>query len=54
MFNNFSLSNLEIEKILSDYESEIKRASKIDGKIDNDCSQEIRIAIYKKLSKNKI
>lgn len=54
MFNNFSLSNIEIEKILLDFEDEIKRASKINGKLDTDCSQEIRIAIYRKLSKNKI
>ena len=53
MFNNFSLSNLEIEKILLDFDVEIKRASKIDGKVDEDCCQTIRIAIYKKLSKNK-
>lgn len=53
MFNNFSLSNLEIEKIILDFENEIKRASKINGKVDEDCSQTIRIAIYKKLSQNK-
>lgn len=53
MFNNLSLSNEEIEKILWDFDSEIKRASKIDGKLDEDCVQTIRIAIYKKLSRNR-
>lgn len=53
MFNNFSLNNLEIEKILKEYDGEIKRASKIGGKVDEDCVQTIRIALYRKLSKNK-
>ena len=53
MFNNFSLTNLEIEKILLEFESEIKRASKISGIVDEDCVQAIRIAIFRKLSKNK-
>ena len=53
MFNNLSLSNAEIEKILFDFDSEIKRASKINGKVDEDCVQTIRIAIYKKLSRNR-
>lgn len=53
MFNNFSLSNLEIEKILLEFDNEIKKASKIYGKVDEDCVQTIRIAIFRKLSKNK-
>lgn len=53
MFNNFSLNNLEIEKILLEFDREIKKASKISGKVDEDCVQTIRIALYRKLSKNK-
>lgn len=53
MFNNFSLNNLEIEKILIEFDREIKKASKISGKVDEDCVQTIRIALYKKLSRNK-
>lgn len=53
MFNNYSLNNSEIEKILSKFDNEIKKASIIDGMIDEDCVQTIRIAIYRKLSKNK-
>jgi len=54
MFNNFSLNNLEIEKILLDFENEMKKASKIiDGKINEKCIHEIRIAIFNKLSRNR-
>lgn len=53
LFNNYNLSNKEIEKILKDFRPDIKRASKIDGKIDEDCEQKIMIAIYQKLSRNR-
>lgn len=53
MFNNFTLTNLEIEKILIDFDKDIKQASKINGKVDDDCVQAIRIAIFRKLSRNK-
>ncbi len=52
-FNNYNLSNLEIEKILKDFDSIIKQASKITGKVDEDCEQKIRIALFNKLSKNR-
>ena len=43
-----------IEKILLDFNDEIKNATKIiNGKVDEKCVQEIYIAIFKKLSKNK-
>lgn len=53
LFNNYNLSNEEIEKILKDFRPDIKRASKIDGKINEDCEQKIMIAIYQKLSRNR-
>lgn len=53
LFNNYNLSNDEIEKILKEFRPEIKRASKIDGKINEDCEQKIMIAIYQKLSRNR-
>jgi len=53
MFNNFTLNNFEIEKILFEFEREIRKASKISGKVDEDCVQTIRVAIFRKLSKNK-
>lgn len=52
-FNNYNLSNSEIEKILKELDSIIKQASKINGQIDEDCEQKIRIAIFNKLSKNR-
>lgn len=52
-FNHYSLSNEEIEKILKDFQFYIKRAATINGKLDDDCEQKIRIAIFKKLSKNR-
>ena len=53
VFNNYTLSNDEIEKILKNFRSDIKQASKIDGILDEDCEQKIMIAIYQKLSKNR-
>jgi len=52
-FNNYNLSNDEIEKILKDFRPVIKRASKINGIINEDCEQKIMIAIFEKLSKNR-
>ncbi len=33
IFNNYTLSNEEIEKIIEDFRPDIKKASKINGKI---------------------
>lgn len=52
-FNNYNLSNMEIEKILKDFSQTIRQASKIKGKVDEDCEQKIRIALFNKLSKNR-
>lgn len=52
-FNNYNLSNLEIEKILKDLEHIIRQAAKVNGKADEDCEQKIRIALFNKLSKNR-
>lgn len=52
-FNNYSLSNAEIEKILEDFKYFIRYAATIDGKLDEECEQKIRIAIFTKLSKNR-
>ena len=53
IFNNYTLSNEEIEKIIKDFRQDIKNASKIIGKVDEDCEQKIMIAIYQKLSRNR-
>lgn len=52
-FNNYSLSNSEIEKILKEFEPIIRQASKIGGKVDEDCEQKIRLVLFNKLSKNR-
>jgi len=53
MFNNFDLSDEEIIKILKDYNSLILSKSFINNKFDEDLYQEIRIRIFKILSKNR-
>ena len=52
-FNNYNLSDEEINKILVDYRLIIRSASKINGKIDEECEQRIMIAVYNKLRKNR-
>lgn len=52
-FNDYNLTNLEIEKIIKDFDGMIKKASKINGKVDEDCEQKIRFALFNKLSKNR-
>lgn len=54
MFNNFSLSDEEILKILEDYEKTIEAYSKIDNKVNEDLSQDIKIKMYKALSANRV
>ena len=54
LFNGLTLSNEEIEKILSDFDKEIKDAvRKINGSQNQDYEQIIRIQIFKRLSKNR-
>jgi len=53
MFNNFDLSDEEIIKILKDYNPLILSKSFINNKFDEDLYQEIRIRIFKVLSKNR-
>ena len=53
MFNNFSLSNDEILKIVDDYKSLIKRCSTINFNFDEDLYQEIILNIYIRLSENR-
>lgn len=52
IFNNYSLSDDEVLKIINDFRDEIKSSSTIFGKFNEDCQQEIIIAIYKSLTKN--
>lgn len=53
MFNNFDLSDEEIMKIINDYEGLIVSKSTINYKFDEDLNQEIKLLIFKVLSKNR-
>lgn len=53
MFNNFSLTDNEIMKIVNDYEPLIRKNSEINNKFNEDLYQEIRIYIFKVLSKKR-
>lgn len=52
-FNNYSLTDEEVTKILEEFKSDIRFNSIIYGKVDEDCEQEIRIQIYRALTKNR-
>ncbi len=53
MFNNFNLTNNEIVKIINDYEPLIRKNSEINNRFNEDLYQEIKIYIFKVLSKNR-
>lgn len=53
MFNNFNLSDSEVIKILNDYEPLILKASILKKGLDEDLMQEIKLTIYKELTKNR-
>jgi len=53
MFNNYTLSNKEILKIIHNYNGLIFKMSMRDGKLDEDLQQEIKLRIVKVLSKNR-
>lgn len=53
MFNNLQLSDKEILKIIEDYNFLILKKAEINGKIDEDLIQEIKLFIFKVLSKNR-
>lgn len=52
MFNNFSLTNSEIMKIIDDYKYLINKYSKLNNEFNEDLNQEIKIYIFRILSKN--
>lgn len=53
MFNNFNLTDQEILKIMDNYKNLIIRYATVDGKWDEDLEQEIKLLIFKVLSKNR-
>ena len=52
-FNNYSLNNEEIEKILKEFDQLINYAARTTGEYADECKQTIIIEIFKKLSKNR-
>ena len=52
-FNNYSLSDDEVSKIIDLFKKEIRDNSIIFGKYDEDWAQEISIAIYKSLTRKR-
>lgn len=53
IFNNYNLTDEEIIKIINDYKPLIINKSFINHKFDEDLCQEIKIKIFKSLSKNR-
>ncbi|MBP3800429.1 MAG: hypothetical protein J6I85_00100 [Clostridia bacterium] len=52
-FNNYSLTNDEIIKIIKEYEGLIKYASRQVGEYSEECEQQIKVALFIKLAKNR-
>ena len=52
-FNNYCLTDKEVSKILKNFESVIIEKASNKGKRNEDCEQEIRIQIYKTLTRNR-
>ena len=54
LFNWFTLTNQEIEKIILKFDKQIKTAvKKTSGSLNQDYEQIIRMEIFKRLSKNR-
>ena len=53
MFNDFNLSDDEVEDIILAYDNLLNKYSRINGEIDEDLKQEISIEIYITLTKNR-
>lgn len=53
MFNNFNLTDDEVIKILNDYNPLILKTTILNTEIDEDLMQEIKLTIYKDLTKNR-
>ena len=52
-FNNYTLKDEEVLKIIKDFRDEIKKNSIILGKYNEDCEQEIILKIYNSLTRNR-
>jgi len=52
-FNNYSLTDEDVLGIIEKYDNLINLYSEINGVIDEDLKQDIQIAIFVKLTKNR-
>ena len=53
IFKNFNMTDEEVMQIIKQYEGLIRKYSRINGSVDEDLAQEIRIQIYITLTKNR-
>jgi len=53
IFKNFNMSDDEVMEIIEDYNGMILKYSMINGNVDEDLVQEIRLEIYETLTKNR-
>ena len=53
IFKNFKMTDEEVMQIIKQYEGLIRKYSRINGSVDEDLAQEIRIQIYITLTKNR-
>ncbi len=53
IFKNFNMSDDEVMEIINTFDNLINKYSMINGSIDEDLKQEIRIQIYITLTKNR-
>ena len=53
IFKNFNMTDDEVMEIIYTYDNLLNKYSKINGKIDEDLKQEIKLEIYKTLTKNR-
>ena len=53
IFKNFNMTDDEVMEIIYTYDNLLNKYSKINAKIDEDLKQEIKLEIYKTLTKNR-
>lgn len=53
MFNNFNLTDAEVLKLIEDYKPLIIKSSILKNGLDEDLVQEIKLQIFKDLTKNR-
>lgn len=53
MFNNFNLTDAEVVKLIEDYKALIIKSSILKNGLDEDLVQEIKLQIFKDLTKNR-